>query len=133
MLTISGANISATGGIGGPSGSFWSGGGSGGGIFLHADTVTLTGTNVLNVAGGGSTYGGGGGAGQIAILTNNYSNSGSFNTSGGISAAGSGGSFTFNGPGSLHPASTPEPSSLALLGLMAGGFALRQYRKRKTS
>ena len=80
-----------------------------------------------------SYAGGGGGAGQIAVLVNNFTNSGSFNTSGGgTTFASASGSFTFTGAHPLAgPTSTPEPTSLALLGLMAGGFAVVQYRKRK--
>jgi hypothetical protein len=55
-----------------------SGGGSGGGIFLHAASVSLAGSDVLDVSGGHGgpgtgLAGGGGGGGRILILASSYS------------------------------------------------------------
>jgi len=108
-------------------------GGSGGGIFLHGDSVALSG--VLSAQGGGGYSslsfplgGGGGGGGQVLIQAGPggfTGNVGGINVSGGsgttypylpfpgedFSAAGAPGVVTINGT------VVPEPTSLVLLGV----------------
>jgi hypothetical protein len=59
---------------------------------LHANAVSLAGTDVLNVRGGaggsGVDAGGGGGGGRILILANSYTNIGSFDIAGGAGGGG---------------------------------------------
>jgi hypothetical protein len=131
-ITIAGGSISAGGGAGTPAG-FGGGGGSGGGIILGAPSVSLSGTDALDVVGGAggdsteSIGGGGGGGGRILILADN---SGTY--SGGSSvfdlAGGSGGGGNFPGsPGGagvltlgVYPTvATPEPSSALAVGFAA--------------
>lgn len=70
-VTVNGA-INANGTA--PSGNLYSGGGSGGSIYITCNTFagTFAGTNgVISAAGGnGETYGGGGGGGRIAVAYN---------------------------------------------------------------
>jgi hypothetical protein len=138
-LSISGA-IKAYGGNGGGAAG---GGGSGGGIFLHAGTVSgnmvsggsISVTGLALVANGGNGSGtllggGGGGGGRILVLADNASTitSSNYTVAGGTGAAGgqAGGTGSFS-------TSIPEPSSLALLGLMASGFlfAARPWRSAR--
>jgi hypothetical protein len=128
-ITVRGS-ILANGGSGA---SYGSGGGSGGGIFLHGDSVALLG--VLSAQGGGGYSslsfplgGGGGGGGQVLIQAGPggfTGNVGGINVSGGsgttypylpfpgedFSAAGAPGVVTINGT------VVPEPTSLVLLGV----------------
>jgi hypothetical protein len=121
-LAINGGTIAAAGGPGGGSGS--GGGGSGGGIFLHADSVGLAGSGVLDVGGGFGS--GGGGGGRILILANSYNNSGTFDLAGGSgNVVGSNG-----GPGVLTTGALPEPSSLLLL---ATALPIVAYTLRRRS
>jgi len=89
-ITVSGS-ILADGGSGAYDGS---GGGSGGGIFLHGDSVALLG--VLSAQGGSGYYfpqgGGGGGGGQVFIQTEP---GGFIGNVGGINVSGGSGSTTF--------------------------------------
>jgi len=98
-------------------------GGSGGGIFLHGDSVALSG--VLSAQGGGNIYPDSGGGGRVLIQAGPGGISGNLdgiNVSGGsgsnllplsetFSAAGDPGVITINGT------VVPEPSSLVLLGV----------------
>jgi hypothetical protein len=112
-ITIAGS-ILANGGSGMSAAS----GGSGGGIFLHGDSVALSG--VLSAEGGGNPNfdgGGGGGGGRVDILTGPggfTGNVGGINVSGGA-----GGTFLFNEPlsadGAPGVAPIPEPASLVLV------------------
>jgi hypothetical protein len=95
-------------------------GGSGGGIFLHADSVSLAGSNVLDVS-GGAVFRGPPGGGRILILANAYSNSGSFNLAGGDG---------FNAGGAGVLTIIPEPSSLVLVGTGAVALLGTAARRR---
>jgi hypothetical protein len=126
-LTISGDNSIWAKGDGGSHNNT----GAGGGIFLHADSVSLIGQDVLDVSGGNGggpvsqygDYGGGGGGGQILILSN------SLNLSGGNQeynlGGGNGGS-----PGTFSMQLVPEPSSIVLLisALPVAAYICRQRR-----
>jgi hypothetical protein len=106
-LTINGGSIVAEGGfvLGGY------GGGSGGGILLHAPSVSLAGADALDVS-GGSANGAAGGGGRTLILTNTCTTSGTgiFNLAGGPAMQDGGG-------GVLTVGSLPEPSSIILLAI----------------
>ena len=116
------------------------GGGSGGGIFLHGNSVNLDAGGLISAMGGqgsggltvggpqGGSGGGGGGGGGGRVLVafgsggGTYTSS-SFNVSGGMSGYGS----VLGGPGQITFGTTafvtPEPSSLVLstLGFAAAG------------
>jgi hypothetical protein len=97
-------------------------GGSGGGIFLHGDSVALSG--VLSAEGGSNDFGddggGGGGGGRVAILTEPGGFTGSV---GGINVSGGADStFINNEPFSADGAPgvvalIPEPASLVLVSI----------------
>jgi hypothetical protein len=53
----------------GTPGEYPAGGGSGGGVFLHADSVSVTGQAVLDLAGGGYGFGAGG-SGEVVAMGN---------------------------------------------------------------
>ena len=145
QLDLSGAMLNANGPNGSRVFSKGSGGGSGGGIFLHAFDVVMNGSTVLNANGGnGGNHtgqfpgGGGGGGGRIAILTNS---SGSFlqggatlRVNGGTKGTSFLGGNADGSPGSVISASDavvglPEPgASVAGLAAIATLAALRRRR-----
>ncbi|HUU34778.1 MAG TPA: hypothetical protein VMW48_11985, partial [Vicinamibacterales bacterium] len=143
-MDLSGAVISANGENGTTVFQKGSGGGSGGGIFLHAFTVVLNAATQLRTQGGnggngdvGNLFpgGGGGGGGRIAILRNtagSYTSGGAlFSVSGGSAGATGQGSTAAGSVGAISTSSSPtvglpEPER-ALLGLAAlATLALRR-------
>jgi hypothetical protein len=95
----------------GTPGEYPAGGGSGGGVFLHADSVSVTGQADLELYGGGYGFGAGG-LGEVEVMANSFNLSDS-NIGGDIITMGF----------------LPEPSSLVLLAsvLPVGAFyALRR-------
>ncbi len=138
--------ITVRGGIYADGGSaYGGGGGSGGGIFLHGDSVALSG--VLSAQGGGGGLGGGGGGGQVFIQTEPggfTGNVGGINVSGGsgsgyyfmegpFSASGASGVVDINGI--VFGSAVPEPASLVLLGIGLLGLlaCARNARLRATT
>ena len=127
------------------------GGGSGGGIFVHAPTLNFEGAN-LNAEGekgspgthnpdGSSTRyfagGGGGGGGLIQIDGSVAENSLTYSLSGGPSGKSLGGPVGYAGDSgriNFAPLTVPEPSSLIMLGTSVLGWlgvsAVRRARAR---
>ena len=103
------------------------GGGSGGGVFLHGNSVDLSGTISASGGAGGSGRQRNGGVGSGGLVLAEFS--GSFGDSGTVNVG--------SGPyaGRFDVASVPEPSSLILLGIsaMGGVAATRLRRNRKSS
>ncbi len=102
------------------------GGGSGGGVFLHGNSVDLSGTiSASGGAGGSGRSNGGVGSGGLVLAEF----SGSFGDSGTVNVG--------SGPyaGRFDVASVPEPSSLILLGIsaMVGVAATRSRWSRRSS
>jgi hypothetical protein len=113
------------------------GGGAGGGIYLHGDSVTLLSTALLSAAGGGGggfvgsapAFGGGGGGGEVYIdsgLGGFTDNGGYINVSGGIS-------YSVYGSYGIIAIDVPEPPSL-MMGTTAGviglGLAIASWMRR---
>lgn len=125
------------------------GGGSGGGIFLHAYDITLGGSAQLLARGGdggpGSYGGGGGGGGRIALLVNDagtLTNDGAtFNVGGGLGGngryagiSGTAGKWLLATDPNVGKASgaalVPEPAALLVWSLLAGlGVSLGRRRR----
>jgi hypothetical protein len=130
-LAINGGTIAATGGdgysLGGEAGG--GGGGSGGGVFLHADSVSLAGSTVLDVDGGAFA------GGRILILAKPYTNLGArFDLAGGAGAAGNYGRFPSGSPGDSSVLTiVPEPPGLVLLTTMRSIVAYAQRRRATES
>jgi hypothetical protein len=129
-LTIDGGSILAAGGNGSPAEG---GGGSGGGIFLHAESVNLSGIDALSVNGGNGVYGGGGGGGLILVeASSSYTSSGTdvFNL-----APGGGSANHYQEPGAgvltLDVATVPEPSSIVVLATAIPIAAAYLWRRRR--
>ena len=140
-LTVNGGTILANG----QSEQVISGGGSGGGIFLHGESVIVTGSVSADGGDGGSTIfnggpgggegggGGGGGGGRILVEYGSdfVSEAGAIEAVGGNAGQGSYGTLTYGlygGPfttvvGPFAPVGVPEPSSL-VLGTIAAAIAL---------
>ncbi len=83
--------------------SNWTGGGSGGSVWLSAATVSGSGSVTAN-GGNGTSQGGGGSGGRIAFTTGNNTFAGTYKAQGGTGARGPAGNGTFNfmdhyGPG----------------------------------
>ena len=104
------------------------GGGSGGGVFLHANSVDLSGTISALGGSGGAGFGSAqGGAGSGGLVLAQYNNAyGTFSDTGTVNV-GSGATV-----GRFDVQSVPEPSSLILLGMSAlGGVVATGLRRRR--
>ncbi len=104
---------------------FGAGGGSGGGIFLHGNSLNLSGS--LQALGGAGSHGGSsgfgrasaGGAGGLGLILAEYDRSGTYQNTAQIG-------------GVFFSAQVPEPSSLVMLGLSTVGVAIvSAFRRRR--
>jgi hypothetical protein len=112
------------------------GGGSGGGIRLHAPSVTINSfVSADGGAGGNGVFenGGGGGGGRILIQTGpaGLSTLGSISVDGGLSPSDFFGSGVPGDPGVITIRAIPEPTTVAIVGLLLAPLgALRGRRAR---
>lgn len=141
-----GGSILANGSVGnGPNPSFVdtgrSSGGSGGGIFLHGNLVTLSSSGILSAqGGGGGSFGGSGGGGGWVLIE--YGEGGFSGDVGNINVTGGADNplpspfptEPYNGsgaPGVITITVVPEPTSLVLFGFgLLGVLVYARYARR---